>query len=481
MSDQYSQPVRAVVLAAGQGKRIKSVVPKILHDVLGKPILKRVLDALEYVKPEHIHMVIGHASEQVRAFLSANEATTPYSTHVQEPQLGTGHAVMQVVPALDKFKGILLVTVGDTPLLGKDVLKNLLANHIESQSCITILSARVEDPKNYGRIVRSKDGNVLRIVEDKDANAEEKLIDEVNAAIYCLNWPDVEPGLAKLTNNNKQEEYYLTDLVGWAVGHGKKVSAFIANDWRELAGINTRLELAEAARHLRDKTIDRLALESGVTIVDPESTWIAPEVSIGQETVILPGCYITGSVVIGRGCTIGPHTVISGPCFVGDESHIVQSHVVNSRIGSQCRVGPFAHLREQAVIDDNCRVGNFVEVKKSEVGRGTNISHLSYIGDAFLGDEVNIGAGTITANYDRISGRKSETRLADGASTGSNSVLVAPVSVGAGAMVAAGTVITRDVPAGALAVGRARQDNKEGWVERCKRTARDMTPLPEPS
>lgn len=452
------------MLAAGQGKRMKSDRPKVLHEILGRAILARVLDALGELELEHIHIVVGHGADQVRAFLDENPPDTPWSAHLQEPQLGTGHALMQV--PLDGLAGTLLVTVADTPLITGATLKKLIDAHRQQEAVVSLLTTVVEDPKSYGRIVRDDCGEVVQIVEDKDATAAQKQIREINPAIYCFEWPAVSAGLSQLSNENKQGEYYLTDLVGWAHHRGLRIGSAVAEDWREVAGINSRLELAEASALLNARAVAHLALESGVTVMDARSTWIAPEVKIGRETVVLPGCLLAGEVEIGESCTIGPHTVMHGPVKVGDRTTVMQSLVVSSEIGSDCRVGPFAHLREGARIADHARIGNYVEIKKSEVGSHTNVSHLSYVGDATLGSEVNIGAGTITANYNHITREKSRTVIGDGAFTGSNSVLVAPVEIGHGASVAAGTVVTRDVPDGALAVGRARQENKASWVER---------------
>lgn len=463
---------RAVVLAAGQGKRMKSALPKVLHDVLGRTILARVLNAVDELGLEHVHIVIGHGGDQVRAFLDANPPATSWSTHVQEPQLGTGHALMQV--PLEDFRGTLLATVSDTPLLTAATLRSLLEAHRASEAVVTLLTTVVEDPKNYGRIIRDDLGDVVRIVEHKDASPAQREIREINPAIYCFEWPAVEKGLAGLSNENRQQEYYLTDMIGWAHHSRLPISSSVAEDRREVAGINSRLELAEANRLLNEKVVARLALEEGATVLDQNSTWVAPEVRVGSDTTILPGCFLMGEIEIGSGCVIGPHTVIHGPVRIGERSTVMQSLVVNSVIGSDCRVGPFAHVRDGAHIGDKVRVGNYVEIKNSEIDSHTNVSHLSYVGDASLGQHVNIGAGTITANYDHITKKKSRTTIGDGASTGSNSVLVAPVEVGSGASVGAGTVVTKDVPNGALAVGRAKQENRLGWLEK-KRSQAEKT------
>ncbi len=457
--------VRGIVLAAGQGKRMKSTRPKVLHDVFGKAVITRVVEAVANLGVEHLHIVVGHAHEQVEAFLSQNAPPVAYSCHLQQPQLGTGHAVLQVAPALEDFKGILIVTVGDAPVIQAQSLKVLLEQHRASGALVTALTTELLDAKNYGRIVRDYEGRVRGIIEDKDATAEQKLIREINTGIYAMTWPAVAQGLAGLKNNNKQKEYYLTDLVAWAYEQAHGAQALVLEDERQVAGINSRLELAEAIRLLRDITIEKLALESGVTVVDPASTWISPEVQIGAESIVMPGCYITGNVEIGEKCTIGPNAVITGPVKIGSGASIVSSHVANSTIGKETRVGPFAHVRDGNVVGDSCKIGNFVELKKASIGSHTNVGHLSYIGDAELGANVNIGAGTITANYDHITKKKERTVIGDGASTGSNSVLVAPVEMGVESALAAGTVTSKNVPPGSLAVGRALLKMIEGWTE----------------
>lgn len=455
--------MQAVLLAAGQGKRMKSSKPKVLHDVLGKTVLGRVLDAVDELNLDHVHVVVGHEAEQVKAFLEANPPKTPLSVHLQEPQHGTGHALQQVVPSLEGFAGTLLVSVADTPLLQGSTLAALVDGHVEHKSVVTLLTTEVEDAKSYGRILRDEQGAVVAIIEDKDASEAQKKIREINPAIYCFEWPICKTGLFTLKNDNRQKEYYLTDMVAWAHHEKHKTSGIKSSDWREVAGINSRLELAEATRLLRDMCIHKLALDSGVTIVDPASTWVSPEVSVGQDSMVLPGCHMTGEVKIGPNCVIGPHTVIKGPVTIGANSVVMQSLVTNSIIGEDCKVGPFAHLRDGNDIGSKVRIGNFVEIKKSSIGVKTNVSHLSYVGDASVGSEANLGAGTITANYNHATKKKNRTIIGDGASTGSNSVLVAPVTLGDKATIAAGTVVTRDVPARALAVGRARQENKEDW------------------
>lgn len=475
MAKDMNARTRVVLLAAGQGKRMKSDKPKVLHEVLGKTVLGRILAAADQLSPEAVHVVIGHEAEQVKQFLAENPGNAPVSTHLQEPQLGTGHALVQVAPHLENFEGVLLVSVSDTPLLTGATLSALLAEHRRSGAVVSLLTTNVDDPKNYGRILRDGKGNVAGIVEDKDASAEQKKITEINPAIYCFSWPQAKEALSTLKNDNKQKEYYLTDVIAWAHLNGHQISSVLVPDWREVAGINSRQELAEACRLLRDITVTRLLMEDGVTVLDPSSTWIGPEVKIGKDSVVLPGCYLMGEITLGTGCTIGPHTIMKGRVLVGSNTSIFQSVVTDSEIGDNCRVGPFSHLRDNTVISDQVRVGNFVEIKKTTIARKTNASHLSYIGDASLGSGVNIGAGTITANYNHLTKIKSKTIICDGASTGSNSVLVAPIKVGEGAMVAAGSVATHEVPDGSLAIARPRQTNHKDWVTREKQKVTAVT------
>lgn len=443
-----------------------SAQPKVLHEVLGKPILSRILNTIDELHIEHIHIIVGHNAEMMQEFLVANPPQTAHSIHIQEPQLGTGHALQQLIGALEQFDGTLLVAPADTPLIQSSTLKNLILQHIQQKSPISLLSARVEDAKSYGRLVRDKDNRIARVVEDKDASPEERNIKEVNTSIYCFEWPAIKEGLLGLANNNQQKEYYLTDIIGWAYKQKLCTQAVVAEDWRDAAGINSRLELAEANRLLKDRVVRHLALNCGVTIVDPDSTWVAPETKIGRDSIIMPGCVFYGDVTIGSNCKIGPYCCFYGPITVGDHSTVTQSHITHSNIGQHCRIGPFAHIRDGSQIADHTRIGNFVEVKKSQIGNKTNVSHLSYVGDTKVGSGTNIGAGTITANYNHVTKKKSSTVIGDNVSTGSNSVLVAPVTVGDDAAVAAGTVVTKDVPEGALAVGRARQENKEGWCRK---------------
>jgi len=466
-----------VVLAAGLGKRMKSSEAKVLHPVLGKPIIWRVLRAIDGISKqvanlEKIHIVVGHNAEKVEAYVKQcterKEFQCPIFFHKQEEQLGTGHALMSAQAALNNFQGNVLVVPADCPLLTSDSLTTFLLEHKEKQSDLTILSAKLENPSGYGRIVKSEQDKVLSIVEDKDASAKEKQIKEVNTSIYCFNWKTIEKGLKELKNDNKQREYYLTDLIAWSVKAGHIVNCFVIGDWRLVMGVNSRVDLQLANKFLNEIVSDHFLLEGGVTIIDPLSTWIAPEVKIEPDTIILPGCWIIGDIQIGKACTIGPHTSIEGETQIGMQTKIVQSHLEDCSIGKACYIGPFAHLRAGATLADQVRIGNFVEIKNSTIDSLSAVGHLSYVGDTTIGKDTNIGAGTITANYDHITKIKAATIIEDGASIGSNSVLVAPVKIGKNAVVAAGTVITKDVDDESLAMRRVKQENIAGWSQRRK-------------
>jgi len=476
VSNDSSKPIlcRAVILAAGQGKRMKSSRPKVLHDVLGRPMISRVVDALTSLpnaKIEHLHIIVGHAREQLQEYLDKN-VSTALTCHTQDPQLGTGHAVMQASQALNdaNFKGNLIVTVGDAPLISSRTLQALVEKHASERAVVTVLSTHVENPAGYGRIVRDERRRVKGIVEDKDATPSQKQIDEINTGIFCLSWPAVEEGLKSIKADNQQHEYYLTDLVEWAVKASLPVSALKAMDCRSVMGINSRPELATASRLLSDMTIERLSIEDGVTVVDAASTWVDPDVQIGPDSTILPNTHILAGARIGSGCVIGPNTVLRGKVEIGNNVHVNQSQISDSKIGDNCKIGPFAHLRDGNVVSENCKIGNFVELKNSTVGIKSNCAHLSYIGDTTIGTRSNIGAGTITANYDHLTKVKARTIIGDDVAIGSNSVLVAPVTIGSDVVVAAGSVIVENVPDSSLAIARGKQVNKDSWVENKKKS-----------
>jgi bifunctional UDP-N-acetylglucosamine pyrophosphorylase/glucosamine-1-phosphate N-acetyltransferase len=451
---------------------MKSSRPKVLHDLLGKPIIARVLETLDALHLEHIHIVVGHQSEEVISYLKEHPPATPYSTHLQKTQLGTAHALMQAEPALDGFSGTVLVLSGDAPLLNVGTLHSLMKQHCDSKDAITILTTNLDQAGNYGRIVRDKSGNISKIVEAADANAQEVSINEINSGVYCFEWLRISAGLAALNNTNKQKEFYLPDIVGWATDNKLSVGGYATPDYTEAYGINSTEQLAQCASVMRDRKIHQLCAEQGVTVLDPKSCWIAPEVTIEADTTVLPGCYLVGNIRIGSHCEIGPHVSLRGNVTVGTRSMVCHSYVIDSQIGTGCIVGPFAHLRGGSKIGNNARIGNFVELARTTIDSNTTIKHLSYLGDGEVGKDVNIGAGTIFANYDSINKTKAKTVLGDHVSTGSNSVLVAPIEIGKEAFVAAGTVVIEDVPAGAMAIGRAPQANKDGWVAQKKKKKR---------
>lgn len=413
-----SMGINTVILAAGKGTRMKSEIPKVLHKIFDKTLLGYVLDAVnKTASVGQSFVIIGHQAESVEKFVADNYQNA--STVLQTPQLGTGHAVSMVCPKLENFDGEVLILCGDTPLITSETLKKFIDFHKSKNSDLTVMSAIFEDPTSYGRIVR--DGEQLAyIVEEKDASPAQKKIKEVNAGIYLLNWQKIKPAFAQLKSNNAQGEYYLTDIVKFAVENRLNANAYVLENNEEVLGINSRAHLADATKILNKKNLEKL-MEEGVTIVDPESTWISSDTQIGADTFVFPSVYITGK----------------------------------NKIGSNCFIGPFAHIRGDVEIADGVKIGNFVEVKKSKIASNTNACHLTYIGDSEIGSNVNVGAGTITANYNHATKVKSKTKIKDGASIGSNSVIVAPVEIGEKAVIGAGTVITKDVADKALAVARA--------------------------
>jgi bifunctional UDP-N-acetylglucosamine pyrophosphorylase/glucosamine-1-phosphate N-acetyltransferase len=472
---QDNNSVKAIILAAGKGTRMKSSTPKVLHGILGKTLLERAVDTvLNISNIAEVFVVVGHQSDKVSEFLNKIyiDKSCPVKSVLQEPQLGTGDAVFKVYEELKHFKGTVLILCGDTPLLTPETLSGFIDFHKKSDSALTVMSAMVENPQNYGRIVKDVKGNLKRIVEEKDATQEEKQINEINAGVYCIEWESISPAFFDLTANNKQGEYYLTDIVEWSCQKGLKVEAYTIENDMEILGVNSKSDLALAGYLLNMKTVSKL-MENGVTVIDPENTWISPETSIGQDTVIYPGCYIEGKNIIGNNCVLGPSLFIGGGVAAGNNVKIFQSRVSNAVISENSSIGPFAHIRDNVEIKSNVRVGNFVEIKNSVIDESTNVAHLSYVGDSTLGKNVNIGAGTITANYNPLTKEKNRTFIEDGAKIGSNSVLVAPVTIAKDANVAAGSVITKDVPQCSLAITRTPQRIIEGWVEKKLKEVRD--------
>lgn len=460
--------LKAVIMAAGKGTRLKSELPKVLHPLFGKPLLVRVLETLKALQPTEACVIVGHGREQVIETLNAFKVGYPVGTVVQEPQLGTGHALLQVRQKLSDwavYKGDVLILSGDVPLLRPESLQALVQQHQSAKNDLTLLTATLDNPFGYGRVLTTESGTVSRIVEEKDASSAEKAVQVVNTGIYCLNWQKISPLLDKLSNQNAQGEFYLTDVIALAVAAGCPVGTAHLPEPNEMLGVNSRADLAQCHTVLNQRTLERLMAE-GVTILSPGTTMIAPEVQMGADTTVLPGCFLQGDIHIGKRCAIGPHTTMSGTVEIADDVKVMHSVVRDAKIDSFTNIGPFAQLRDGVEISHHVNIGNFVEVKKAQIDHHTNAAHLAYLGDATLGTDVNIGAGTITANYDPIRDIKAQTTIEDGAKIGSNSVLVAPVRVGAKASVAAGSVITKDVKPGDLAIARGRQVEISGWVQR---------------
>ncbi len=421
--------IKAVILAAGKGTRMKSeTTPKVLHQIMGKTLLGYVLDNVKNFASEQF-VIVGHHAQEVEDFVKTNY--TNAKIVLQTPQLGTGHAVSMVCPTLENYDGLVLILCGDTPLIKEETLKSFVNFHKSNYSDITVMSTIFDNPTNYGRIIRDTDNSLKCIVEEKDATPEQKAVKEVNAGIYCLNWGKVKSAFSQLKTNNAQGEYYLTDIISWGKEQALKVNAFILDDSDEIYGINSRLNLATATKIMNRRNLERYMV-NGVTIVDPDSTWISEDTEIGVDTIIYPATYIEGK----------------------------------NKIGKSCKIGPCAHLRGGVEVCDNVKVGNFVEVKKSKISSNTNVGHLSYIGDSELGEHVNIGAGTITANYNPLTKAKTKTVLKDDVKIGSNTVLVAPVTVENGANVGAGTIVTKDVSAWSLALTRSPLKVIENWVKK---------------
>jgi len=421
--------ITAIILAAGKGTRMKSdSTPKVLHEIMGKPLLGYVLDSVKNFTSQSF-VIVGHHADEVKKFTEDNYKNA--KTVLQSPQLGTGHAVSMVCPQLEGYQGQVLILCGDTPLITEDTLKKFVEFHNSNNSDLTVMSTIFENPKGYGRIIREADNSLKCITEEKDASPSEKLIKEVNAGIYCFNWDKFKNAFSQLKSNNAQGEYYLTDIISWGKSNNLKVNAYILEDSEEIYGINSRQNLAAATKMMNRRNLEKYMTE-GVTIVDPDTTWISTDTTIEQDTIIYPSTYIEGK----------------------------------NSIGKNCKIGPCAHLRGGVEICDNVKVGNFVEVKKAKINSNTNVGHLSYIGDAQLGQRVNIGAGTITANYNPLTKVKSQTVLEDDVKIGSNSVLVAPVKVEQGVNVGAGGIITKNIPAWALAITRAPLKILENWVKR---------------
>lgn len=443
--------LKVVILAAGQGTRMKSKVPKVLHKVLDKTMVDYVIDASQEAGAEDICVVVGHQSKMVKSMIGPRVQFA-----MQKEQLGTGHAVMQAGDFINE--GNILVLCGDTPLITSETIKKLNELHNEENNDATVVSMLVKDPTGYGRIVRA-DNEFSKIVEQKDATEEEAAIREVNTGVYIFKGEALKAAFEKLTNNNSQGEYYLTDTLEIIKKNGGKVDVMVADDSDEFIGVNSKLQLSQATDIMK-KRINEYHMLNGVTIMDPASTYIGKDVKIEPDTIIYPGCMIEGKTEIGSDCLIGPNCRIQSSvihnCVTIQSSFLIQAEVDN-----YTTVGPFAYLRPNSKIGEHVRIGDFVEIKNSSIDDGTKVSHLTYVGDSDVGKCVNFGCGTVTVNYDGKN--KYRCKIGDNVFIGCNTNLVAPVEVGDNAYTAAGSTITKDVPSNSLAIARSRQDNKEGW------------------
>ncbi len=457
--------VIAAILAAGKGTRMYADMPKVLYPLAGKPLIVRVLDTAQKAGITKSIAIIGYKGEQIKSAL----ADYPNLEFVQQnPQLGTGHAMQQLLPVLADYTGDVVVLTGDSPLFSVETIQNLIAVHQQRQVSATILTALMPDPTGYGRVFCDADLRVEKIIEHKDCTPEQRLNQRVSTGAYCFRWQDLAQVLPKLDNNNAQREYYLTavfDMMDSVIAHDLK-------DWRESMGINDRYQLAQAFAFLQEQIRYRW-MKAGVTMILPETITIEETVTIDPNVTLEPQTHLRGSTVVKSGSVIGPNSLIENS-VIQENCQVSYSVVTDSQVQAGCRIGPFAHIRNQSVIGDNCRIGNFVELKKATLGNKTNAAHLSYLGDATVGSQVNIGAGTITANYDGFA--KHQTVIGDRTKTGSNSVLCAPVMVGENVTIAAGSVITADVPNNSLAIARAKQVTKPDYYDE---TGRKKSP-PQP-
>ena len=450
----------SVILAAGKGTRMKSDLVKVLHPLLGVPMLSYPVElSLNVINAEKTIVVIGHQADRIQ------EKFKDPRIHfvLQEEQLGTGHAVLQAVPLLQSSTGTVLILCGDVPLVKPETLRSFMETFWRNESILSVLTAVIENPFGYGRIIRSPAGWLERIVEEKDASEEEQLIREINTGIFCVKASYLIDGLKEIGQGNAQSEYYLTDLVEIGRKWGLRCSAHIVADPVEVMGINTRVDLAIAHEVLRQGKLKDLML-SGVTVIDPKTTYVDRTVEIGRDTVLYPNCFLQGKTKIGERCIIESNSKISDS-IIGNEVTIRSNSVITeSKIEEGASIGPFTHLRPLTEVKPKAKIGNFVEVKKSVIGKGTKANHLAYIGDSLVGEEVNIGAGTITCNYDGF--EKHQTIIGDRVFVGSNVELVAPVKVGSRSSIGAGTTVTKDVPEGALAISRVKQKNIKGWSKK---------------
>jgi bifunctional UDP-N-acetylglucosamine pyrophosphorylase / glucosamine-1-phosphate N-acetyltransferase len=454
-----------LVLAAGAGTRMRSDIPKVLHTLAGRSMLSHALHSVAKVAPSHVVVLLGHDRDQVAPAVAelTEELGKPIQIAVQEEQLGTGHAVRCALSALpDDYSGTVVVTYGDVPLLDSDTLAELIAAHSSEAAAATVLTTTLPDPTGYGRILRTQDGELTGIVEHADAGPSELAIREINAGVYAFDAAPLRSALGRLQPHNAQQELYLTDVVSIFRADGLAVRALHVDDSALVAGVNDRVQLAELGAEL-NRRIVAAHQRAGVTIVDPATTWVDVDVSIGRDTVVQPGTQLLGATRIGGRCRIGPDTTLTD-VTVGDGASVIRTHASSSVIGDDAAVGPFTYLRPGTVLGDVAKLGAFVETKNATVGTGTKVPHLTYVGDADIGEHSNIGASSVFVNYDGEAKRR--TTIGSHVRTGSDTMFVAPVTVGDGAYTGAGTVVRDDVPPGALAISAGPQRNIEGWVER---------------
>jgi len=444
----------SIILAAGEGKRMKSKLPKPLQKVCGKTLIDRVISAVTEAGAEKNIAVIGHMSDKMEEYLG-DRVEYAY----QRERLGTGHAVMQGIVSVSDKDGSVIVVCGDTPLITAEMIKEAYGEHTKECRAATVITAVCDNPFGYGRIVR-RDGRVVKIVEQKDAAEEEKRINEINSGMYIFDIQKLKSALAKITNDNAQGEYYLTDAIEILINEGETVGAYIT-DMEQIMGVNDRAQLAEADRLLNRRNVKAL-MDGGVMVLNPDTVRVDDDVKAGADTVIYPNTILEGATQIGENCIIGPNTRIIN-CKISDNTEVQSSVATDSEIGSGTVVGPFAYIRPGSKIGDNIKVGDFVEIKNASIGNGTKIAHLTYVGDADVGERVNFGCGTVVVNYDGI--HKHRTTIEDDCFIGCNTNLVSPVTVRKGAYTAAGSTITDEVPQDALAIARARQVVKEGWAK----------------
>lgn len=446
-----------VIMAAGKGTRMKSKLPKVLHKAAGKSMLDHVIDSAIKLKPSKIMVIVGFEAQVV---IDAYDNRFPITWVEQTEQLGTGHAVMQVMTHLKDYNGDIMILSGDVPLLSAETMENILDSHKNNNSHCTILTTVIDDPYGYGRIIKNENNNVVKIVEQKDATDLERQVKEINSGTYCFDWQNLEKFLSKLSPQNAQGEYYLTDTIQMFVENNLQVNSYITNDINQVLGVNDRLMLSKIAKIMKNQINEKIML-SGVTLIDPETTYIDAGVQIGIDTTIYPNTIIEGNSIIGERCLIGPNSHIINS-KISNNCEIISSSITDSEVGDNAKIGPFARIREYTKINKNCKIGNFVELKKTVFSEGVKASHLAYIGDADLGKGTNIGAGTITCNYDGK--KKHKTTIGENVFVGSNSTLVAPITLESESYIAAGSVITETVKTYDLGVGRARQKNVENWV-----------------